>query len=297
VLRFAFRGAPLRGGVLLAFLHVWISFEWIVGMMGVLGWCLWIRSGSPRERPVEWLAAFGLGFALPVTLRVLQNAWALGGLDAALADLASAARQRAAIGGASEYSAVRHAGKFVAALPWFAGAPALILVAAGARALWSRARAVRHLPAILVLWGIGSLCWQLLMREHALVHAFTYLHFANFLVLVAALAAAVLHERRASFVTLCLIAQCLWAGSLIRSEIAEPFLEDSTRVLAASLCPSDREDLARSFGASRSVMVRRIEASLDASAPAPECRARSRFGLGMLELYRFLGKFRVGRGA
>ncbi len=297
VLRYSFRQASLWGGVLLAFLHVWISFEWIVGMMGILGYCLWIKRGSPQERPREWLMVFGLGFALPVALRVLQNAWALGGFDAAFTDLFSVARTRAAVGGASEYSGVKHVGKFLAALPWFAGAPALLLVTVGARAVWLRARTDRRLLGILVLWGIGSSSWQFLMRQHGLVHAFTYLHFGNFIVLMAALAAGVLHEKRASFVTLCLLAQWLWAGSLIRSEIVQPFIEDSTRVFAASLCSSDREDLMKSFGESRSVMMRRIKASLEGSPPAPDCRARSRWSLGMLEFYGFFIKSSVSRGA
>jgi hypothetical protein len=297
VLRYLFEGASLRGGVALAFLHVWISFEWIVGMMLILGYCLWTLRGPPRERRAEWLAVFGLGFALPVAMRIAQNAWALGGLDAALADLFSVARVRGAVDAASGYSAGKHAVKFLVALPWFAGVPVLLLVLVGARAVWSRAAADRRLLAILALWGIGSLSWQLLMRQHALVHAFTYLHFANFLVLVAALAAAVLHERRAGFVTLCLIGQWLWAGSLIRSEIVQPFLEDSTRVLAASLCAGDREDLSRSFGTSRSTMIRSIESSLAAAPPAPECLARSGPGLRMLQLYGFVVKSSVGRGA
>jgi hypothetical protein len=297
VLRYVFRGAPLWGGVLLAFLHVWISFEWIVGMMGVLGYCLWIQRGPPRERPREWLLVFGLGFALPVAMRVLQNAWALGGLDAALADLGSAASTRAGLDAASGYSLPRHAGKFLFALPWFAGPAALLLFAAGAREVWRRASAERHLLALLVLWGAGSLSWQALMRQHALVHAFTYLHFANFVVLVAALAAAVLHERRSGFVTICLVAQWLFAGSLIRSEIARPFLEDSTRVLAASLCTGDREALVRAFGESRSLMMGRIKASLAASPPAPDCDVRSRLGRGALALYGFAVKSSVGRGA
>ena len=297
VLRYAFRDAPLWIGALLAFLHVWISFEWIVGMMLVLGYCLAITRGSPRERPREWLMVFGLGFALPVALRVAQNAWALGGLGAAVADLAGAAGTRAGIGAASGYSGVRHAGKFVAALPWFAGVPALLLAAAGARAVWLRARNQQHLVAILALWGIGSLSWQLLMRQHALVHAFTYLHFANFVILVAALAAVVLHERLPGLVTLCLLAQWLWMGSLIHSEIVRPFVEDSTRAVAAHVCARDREDLARVFGESRSVMVRRIEASLEASPPAPECDARSRLGRGVLAFYGSFVKSSVSRGA
>jgi hypothetical protein len=297
VLRCLFHGASLRGGVVLAFLHVWISFEWIVGMMLVLGYCLWTVRGSPRERPAPWLAVFGLGFALPVAMRLAQNAWALGGLDAALADLLSVARVRGGVDAASGYSAGKHAVKFLVALPWFAGVPALLLVLAGARAVGSRAAADRDLLAVLALWGIGSLSWQLLMRQHSLVHAFTYLHFANFLVLVAALAAALLHERRAGFVALCLTLQWLWAGSLIRSEIVQPFLEDSTRVIAASLCAGDRDALSRSFGTSRSTMIRSIEAAFAAVPPPSECRAPGRPGLRMLQLYGFGVKSSVGRGA
>jgi hypothetical protein len=241
---------------------------------------------------------FGLGFALPVILRLVQNAWALGGLSEVFSDFFSIAQTRAAVGVASEYSVFKHAAKFIVALSWFAGVPALILALTGGREVWRRCvRTDRTLLGLLIVWLIGSLSWQVLMRQHGLVHAFTYLHFGNFILLLAALSVAALQQKRPTFVLVCLIAQVLWAGSLIRSEIQRPFIEDSTRSFAASLCSKDREDLARSFEGSGSLMMQRVKSAIEASPPALECGVRSHMGLRMLKFYGFFIKSTVSRGA
>jgi hypothetical protein len=74
-----------------------------------------------------------------------------------------------------------------------------------------------------------------------MMHAFTYLHFANGFLLIAALSAAVLWSERKILVVVLVSLQCFSAGLVAKSEILMPFYRGAIQSLSAGLCEIDRQ--------------------------------------------------------
>jgi hypothetical protein len=260
----------------LSALQVWTALDWIVANAVVLAWCLFAKPMSRRDRWLAILVVHGLGMALPLCLRLAQNAWALGGVGEVFQDLYQRALFRAGGDSAYPYALSKHMAHFGVAMIWLCGlaAPLLIWLNTGMPA---GAEAERPVPMrrLFLLWGLGSLSFQLLMPQAAMYHAYTTLHPANFVLLWGAVSAARMWDSRPFAVSVALSLQLLWGGAVFTTEIAIPFLRDSTTTLSRELCPQDQAELSQAIPEMSSSVSRMVGRRLAPPPPTVECGARS----------------------
>jgi hypothetical protein len=85
----------------------------------------------------------------------------------------------------------------------------------------------------------------------------------------------------------------MYGGSLFTTEIAIPFLRDSSATLITRLCPTDRSDLSEQTARMSASIARMIGSQLKASpsSASPECGTRS--SAAKLGLYVYLRLVRV----
>lgn len=267
----------LAGGIFVAFLHVMVQFEWIVGNGLLFGFVLWQRHGRPTRNLRKWLALYGLGFVLPWVLRLAHNAWGLGGLGAAVHDLLSIASTRAAVDGQTYYSFTQHAAKFLLSLPWFTGVAALIAAVIGYNEIRKRFARQKAILGFFLFWAIGSLNWQFVMRQHALVHAFTYAHFASFLLFLGALGLLLIRKQKPALFTVLFSLQLIQGGTVVRSEIIAPAVNKWIKVSMTNMCERDRKEVLYKVGGALSPYVARLRQYDIQSKRQNACDAKSAF--------------------
>jgi hypothetical protein len=141
---------------------------------------------------------------------------------------------------------------------------------------------------LLVLWELGAFSWQVLMRQHAAIHGFTYIHPANGILLFAALSSALLWETRKKLV-LCLLAlQLCSAGMLISSEIWLPFVRTMVSEVAQASCQEERDNTRLTITGIQSPISSLVKKELQqASMPAVDCRPAHRAWLLKSFVYIF----------
>lgn len=175
----------------LSVLASWFSFDLVVPALatGLAFFFLFgRRHGGQRLRASHvWLLilACPMGEAVGFALHILKNAALFGSVSAAVKDMYDVMLIRGA-NAKGDYNALRHAAKLIFGLQWFFTLPALALALAG----WLKAVAKSKEPlwrAFFVATLAGALIWQLGMRQHSMIHAFTYRHFDAFVALGVAL--------------------------------------------------------------------------------------------------------------
>lgn len=295
-LRYLFHGASIGWGILLYFLHVWISFEWMVPTLVIFCYCLFKKEGSPLKNFKPWGYFLGIGVLLPLALRIVHNAWVLGGVPEAIMDLFQKASVRS-LGDTGElemqYSVTKHIGKLFFGLLWFVGIPILLLFVIYFKELFQFLRKNRTLQTLFVLWGIGCASWQFLMPQSAMIHAETEVHMANFFFLAAALTTLFFWEKEKKILIPLILLYCIGAGMAIKSEIIIPFLSKSTGTLAKSVCLVEKQKLTARFNGIKSSMVRHIQKELKKGEGSLECGLQSKLATNILALYAYSVKSKL----
>lgn len=272
-------------------LTVWTGLDWNLPLGLILGYCVVTKTSTSNERWRALGLVIGLGIALPVLLRLLQNSWALGGIDHALRDFYGRARFRAGLGQRYPYSFWTHLARFSVAMVWLSGLAAPLLIWFNRRLPLSSETRNPQIVTLFWLWGIGSVSWQFLMPQAAMFHAYTVLHPANFVLLWGALSAARLWPSRPGLVASLVSLQLLCGGAIFATEIGIPFLRDSSAKLARELCESDRAALRIRIPDMSSSVSKMIGVQLDASRGSTTCGARSAAAKAVLRGY--LGLIRI----
>lgn len=276
----------------LAALHVWTGLDWMVALAVILGYCVAAKDFTPAERRRAFLLLFGTGLLLPVLLRLLQNSWALGGIEAAFLDFYGRVRFRAGLGRTYPYDFPTHFVRFSVAMVWLCGLAAPLLIWLHPRPA-DPARLAESRPILILfwLWGAGSVSWQFLMPQAAMYHAYTVLHPANFVLMWGALSAASLWRPRPLLVISALSLQLLSGGVLFATEIGIPFLRDSSARLTAGLCETDRVELRAAVPDMSSSVSKLIGEQLAEAPPPPPCGPRSTLAKGVLRGYLHVIRF------
>ncbi|MDO8527709.1 MAG: hypothetical protein Q7T03_08490 [Deltaproteobacteria bacterium] len=294
--RYLFFRASLGWGILLYFLHVWVSFEWLVPLFFITCFCIWKREGNLFKKPAPWLCFFFLGFLLPILLRVIHNAWALGGVQEALFDLSQRAKTRS-LGNAAvvemSYSFAKHLAKIFFGLLWFAGLSAILIIGVCFSNLRDIAKQNRLLFQFLALWGLASISWQFLMPQNAMVHAYSQMHIADFILLTAAICAVLCWREKKSAIIALMLIYCVGAGLFIKSELFLPFASQTVRQLAEATCPTERQNLKTKISQVESSMARQISKELSAAQTEPACTSKSKAASATLSLYTYAIKSRL----
>lgn len=295
-LSYLFGKARLGWGIFLYFLHVWISFEWLVPLLLILLFCIYKKEGGWRAAVRPAILFLLLGVMVPVGLRLAQNAWALGGVREALMDLALRAKARS-VGDPTEaemtYHFFKHAAKFGFGLLWFVGIPALLMLAATFRKTFGLLKENKTAAQFLLLWGLGSLSWQFLMPQNAMIHAYTQIEFANFLFFGTALGAILFWEEKAKILFPLLILFGIGAGAKIKSEIFQPFLRETSQQWAAQTCEADRRQMLAEWERRKGGLVDTVRENFAALPPAASCDEGSRRAVQLLKLTSFGVKSRL----
>ena len=167
-----------RGLFLLAcFVAPFFSFE-LVPWLFVLGIFFAsqrapLRNGGYRPA-LAFAATMGGLFLLALGLHLFQNACYFHSLSAAIDDLLSAFQIRSGVTasvGVNTYSFAKHLAKFAYSSLWLYGTGVLILAGIG---LTTAIRKKLWLPIVLLC---AALPWQIVFRQHCMIHAFTARHF------------------------------------------------------------------------------------------------------------------------
>jgi hypothetical protein len=183
----------------LGFLAVWFSLDEMIPFLS-LSLVLWFvgdgRLGKVQRGSLVLAAV--VGSALSFGIHIAQNASVLGGWYPAFENFHRVFQVR--IGEIDtgdihqKYSLAKHVGKYFLAMQWFYTWPMILLALTG----WlMRLRHCLMNPAQGRFWlglglstALGAFSWQILMRQHSMIHAFTVRHadiwvilgVANFLV-------------------------------------------------------------------------------------------------------------------
>ena len=176
-----YAGRPRRPGLLalVLLLQSWCSFEYYLFCLLMLGAAA-LRPGKGWSR--RQLALPAAMLVLGFTLHLLKNAWALGGLSAAVRDLLQSASERSSqsleTGGNPWYALERYLGSFwneYRCVFLVMGLLALLLPPKQWRGT------LRGIPALWWAVGLASVTWWFAMRTHTLTHHFTNRHVLLFL--------------------------------------------------------------------------------------------------------------------
>jgi hypothetical protein len=176
----------------LGFISSWFSLDTVIPLQSLA--LIPLGMALPLKRRLILAAAMPLGEATGFTLHVLHNAWLLGGIPAALTDFFHSYRQRTGVmtnaelelrfkqHESLEYNFARHAVKYVLSLQWFYTLP---LVAAATWG-WNQGWKKRKPPMVAYVFSacvLGAVIWQIAMKQHSMIHAFTVRHADVFVVL------------------------------------------------------------------------------------------------------------------
>jgi hypothetical protein len=124
----------------------------------------------------------------------------------------------------SEYSLFKHISKFGVSVIWFSSFSAIATVVLFGKKLLNRFReSDRLLYELLVVWGIGSISWNFIMRQHSQVHAFTHLHSANYILFLTSLIFAWGTQTQKIPYGYLLVGHFLQSVVVIQLQIFEPF--------------------------------------------------------------------------
>lgn len=295
-LRYLFFRASLFWGILLYCLHVWITFEWLVPVGIIFSYCIWKKEESLRKAIKPWLLFAGLGILLPLALRLALNSWALGGADTALQDWVTRAKERS-LGDPTqagmEYQLFKHLGKLFFGLIWFVGIPAILIVLTQGISLLKTLRKKHYLPTLFLLWGVGSVSWQMIMPQNAMVHSYSQLHIANFVFFAAALCLVFFWEKRKGFLAFLMLWFTLEAGMAIKTEIFLPFISQSTGFLSENICKEEAANLDATLKPIKSSISSYIQEELQKKIHIVPCDQYSRRAAQVLTLYSYLVKSRL----
>ena len=167
--------------LLACFMALFFSFE-PVPWLCVVGMFMAIQKVTAKtwsvRRALVFLAAMAAMFCLSFGIHLFQNACYFHSFSAALEDMRTAYQHRTGVNtsGGESYSVVKHITKAAYALLWFYGTGVLILAGIGLKTSFKRRL---WLPVVLLCAGLA---WPIALRQHSMVHAFTwrYLGVASF---------------------------------------------------------------------------------------------------------------------
>ncbi len=168
----------------------WFSIDLIPPML-ILGLvCFFTIPGRDRWTwGIALMLAAVIGDIAGFTLHVCKNGLVLGGFHSAVTDFLDAFMTRAGhvVGPVHvTYNGARHFGKFLLGVQWFFTFPFLILACVGWFTILKKNRNGFWLGLFLASL-IGSVFWQFFMKQHGMIHAFTYRHMEVFAVIGVAL--------------------------------------------------------------------------------------------------------------
>ena len=162
----------------LALLASWISLDDIPEFMAPgLALPFLFPRGQRLRRGLPLMLALPLGEFAGFVLHMARNTWLFGSWAAAFQDMFMIFMRRTGHGGTS-YDFAKHAVKAMLGWQWFYTWPLLILATVG----WARKirDSQRHRRAALIALAGGTalamVLWQIVMREHGMIHASTYCH-------------------------------------------------------------------------------------------------------------------------
>lgn len=140
------------------------------------------------KRGIFLMMAAVFGELVGFTLHIVRNAFVLGGLHAAFSDMFHAFLLRAGDtavlkDSAHPYSAIKHVVKYFLGIQWFFTLPALAIAAVGWILALKKTTQRRFWIGTFIASSLGGLFWQFFMRQHSMVHAFTYRHLGIFIIL------------------------------------------------------------------------------------------------------------------
>ena len=285
-------------GISILFLLIFISNEWLVPMAVVIFFVLWMTQGSPARSPRIWAVTLLLGYVLPSVLRVGQVCWIFHGLSPALENWRNIALTRSAGNANFPYSFSKHLVKLFFGIFWFAGPVILLTVAIGVlpllRKLFSlsdRSPDKRQLMWLMAIWAAGSISWQFFMRQHAMIHGFTYIHPANFLIWIAAAGVIILWvEGRTALAASLVAAQIFLGGMITKSEIIIPYLRSHVIAEVSHLSPDQREKLLADAAHMHSSMASEIVSTLAAAPAEVPSRQERKYSALWLHLLMYIFK-------
>jgi len=166
---------------LLGFIGSWFSIDAVIPLLSVgLSIFFVIPEGIRFKYGLILAAAAPLGEFIGFGLNILKNAAVLGGVGEALSDMSSAFLART--GQTNPYILTRHLGKLIIGFPWFFTVPVIILAICGWYRKLTKARESLWV-GLFCATLIGALCWQVVMKQHAMIHDFTLRHAELFIVL------------------------------------------------------------------------------------------------------------------
>ena len=164
----------------IGFIASWFSIDAIIPLLSIgLITFFVIPNGIRFKYGLILAAAAPLGEFIGFGLHILKNAAVLGGVGAAFNDMFSAFLNRT--GQNSNYVLTRHLGKLIIGFPWFFTVPVIILAICGWYKKFTEDRD-RFWVGLFCATLVGALSWQIMMKQHAMIHDLTLRHAELFIV-------------------------------------------------------------------------------------------------------------------